>query len=487
MSKTMAHTDLETPIASAAANSASMPPSSIDELLNRARQLAEENSGPPSMVEISLPAAAIPQAGCAPTEELFVPRSPDSLYEASLTQSEVEELVLKYLLARGDASGRAIADQIALPFRLVEELLAQMKHDRLIAHRAAATMNDYVFQLNDIGRERAQRATTDCSYFGSAPVSLRDYIISVKAQSLNGQRADQRDLHRAFADLIIDSRILKNLGPAINSGKGMFLFGAAGNGKTSIAERVIDCFGGHIWLPRVLGIDGDIIRLFDPVNHVEVPLEDDGRMPDDFKIDKRWVRIKRPTVVVGGELTMENLEVTLNTTTGISEAPMQLKSNCGTLVIDDFGRQRMTTDELLNRWIVPLEKRYDFLNLASGKKLQVPFDQLVIFSTNLKPRDLVDEAFLRRIPYKIEVTDPTEENFYKLFEIMAKTLQVEYNLDAVQYLIETHYKKKGRLMRNCQPRDLLLQIKNLCIYEGRPAIMSTAAMDFAVDNYFSTM
>jgi len=488
MSKTTARTDLETPVASAAADSASIPPSSIDQLWNRAWQLAEETSGPSGRGEVTLSAAAIPKADYdTPAKEPFVPRSPDSFYEASLTQSEIEELVLKYLLARGDASGRAIADQIALPFRLIEELLAQMKYDRLIAHRGAAAMNDYVFQLNDIGRERARRVTTDCSYFGSAPVSLRDYIISVKAQSLNGQRADERDLHRAFADLIIDSRILKNLGPAINSGKGMFLFGAAGNGKTSIAERVIDCFGGHIWLPRVLGIDGDIIRLFDPVNHVEAPLEDDGGMPDDFKIDKRWVRIKRPTVVVGGELTMENLEVTLNTTTGISEAPMQLKSNCGTLVIDDFGRQRMTTDELLNRWIVPLEKRYDFLNLASGKKLQVPFDQLVIFSTNLEPRDLVDEAFLRRIPYKIEATDPSEENFYKLFEIMAKTLQVEYNLDAVQYLIETHYKKKGRPMRNCQPRDLLLQIKNLCIYEGRPAIMSTAAVDFAVDNYFSTM
>jgi predicted ATPase with chaperone activity len=281
--------------------------------------------------------------------------------------------------------------------------------------------------------------------------------------------------------------MLRKLGPAINSGRGMFLFGAAGNGKTSIAERVTAAFGKYIWIPRALGIDGDIIRLFDPVNHEEAPLEDESAMASATKIDQRWLRIKRPTIVVGGELTMDNLEVTLNTTTGISEAPMQLKSNCGTLVIDDFGRQRMTTDELLNRWIVPLEKRYDFLNLASGKKIQVPFDQLVIFSTNLEPRDLVDEAFLRRIPYKIEATDPSEENFRKLVEIMAKVVKVEYNAAAVDHLVENHYKKKGRPFRNCQPRDLLLQIRNLCLYENRPPAMTPEAMDFAVDNYFSVM
>jgi predicted ATPase with chaperone activity len=494
-------TNLGNPIGSALPNAEVAPPTtsnpkpapnakraSIDEVLKRVRQLTEGGGGAPSKTETSSQPSVIPGEGDdAPTDGEFLPRSPESIYEARLTESEVEELVLKYLLSRGDASGRDISDQIALPFRLVEALLAQMKRDQLIAHRGAAAMNDYIFQLSDIGRERARRSAADCSYFGTAPVALSDYIASVKAQSLNGQKANVEDLHRAFSDLIIDRRMLKNLGPAINSGKGMFLFGAAGNGKTSIAERVTACFGEHIWIPRALGIDGDVIRLFDPVNHVEAPLEDGHSLPHDFKIDKRWIRIQRPTIVVGGELTMDNLEVTLNTTTGISEAPMQLKSNCGTLVIDDFGRQRMTTDELLNRWIVPLEKRYDFLNLASGKKLQVPFDQLVIFSTNLEPRDLVDEAFLRRIPYKIEAIDPTEENFRKLIEIMAKIVKVEYNQDAVDYLIETHYKKKDRPMRNCQPRDLLLQIKNLCIYEDRPAIMSPEAMDFAVDNYFSVM
>ena len=184
---------------------------------------------------------------------------------------------------------------------------------------------------------------------------------------------------------------------------------------------------------------------------------------------------------------MANLEVTLNTSTGISEAPVQLKSNCGTLVIDDFGRQRMSTDELLNRWIVPLEKRHDYLNLANGKKIEVPFDQLVIFSTNLEPKDLVDDAFLRRIPYKIEVTNPSEEEFRDLFKMMAPSLGFDYQDDVVTYAIETHYKSIGRPMRCCQPRDLLTQIRNLCLYECRDPQMTNEAMDFAVENYFAVL
>ena len=196
-----------------------------------------------------------------------------------------------------------------------------------------------------------------------------------------------------------------------------FLFGFPGNGKTSIAERVTASFGKYIYIPRAISMDKDVVRLFDPMNHIEAPAEEtDGLLADDH-IDKRWVRIERPTIVVGGELTMDHLEIQYNATTGISESPVQMKSNCGTLVIDDFGRQRMSVDELLNRWIVPLEKRYDYLNTSNGKKVQVPFDQLVIFSTNLEPKDLVDDAFLRRIPYKIEVPNPSLQNFVKLFEI----------------------------------------------------------------------
>lgn len=221
--------------------------------------------------------------------------------------------------------------------------------------------------------------------------------------------------------------------------------------------------------------------------HEEAPVQEFEGLLDNRRIDHRWIRIRRPTIVVGGELTMDSLEVTLNTATNVSEAPVQLKSNCGTLVIDDFGRQRMTTDELLNRWIVPLEKRYDYLNLASGKKLQVPFDQLIIFSTNLEPKDLVDDAFLRRIPYKIEVTDPAESDFRELFKIMAPHLGVAYEEKALDYLVDTHYKQVGRPMRCCQPRDLLLQIRNYCRYVNREPVMSPENFDFAVENYFAVM
>ena len=263
--------------------------------------------------------------------------------------------------------------------------------------------------------------------------------------------------------------------------------GGPGNGKTSIAERVTNAFGEFVWIPRAIGIDGEIMRLFDPSMHEEAPLEASEGLIDDRKIDGRWARIKRPTIVVGGELTMDALEVTLNTATGVSEAPLQMKSNTGTLVIDDFGRQRMTTDELLNRWIVPLEKRYDFLNLSSGKKIQVPFDQLIIFSTNLEPKDLVDDAFLRRIPYKIEVTDPEEVAFRKLLKIMGKSLKIPYDQAAVDYVIEKHYKAVNRPFRCCQPRDLLLQIRNYCYYTKRDPVMSPETFDFAVENYFAVM
>jgi hypothetical protein len=423
-----------------------------------------------------------------PTDESgFIPLEPASLADAQLTPSAVEGLILKLFLSRGDTTGRQVSDHIKLPFRLIDELLRQMKADQLVVHKGAAPMNDYLYQLTDVGRERARRLADHCTYFGAAPVSLRDYMAAVSVQSLTRQHPTVDDLQRAFNDLLINPRMLRRLGPAINSGRGLFLYGAAGNGKTSIAERVTKAFGQYIWIPRAIGIDGEVIRLYDPNSHEEAPLPQDDGLLNQSHVDRRWIRIRRPTIVVGGELTMDNLEITLSTTTGISEAPMQLKSNCGTLVIDDFGRQRMSTDELLNRWIVPLEKRVDYLNLANGKKIEVPFDQLVIFSTNLEPKDLVDEAFLRRIPYKIEVIDPSEDEFRNLFRMMAPKLGFEYNEEAVSYLIEKHYRAVGRRMRCCQPRDLLMQVRNMCLYENRDMILDHDAVDFAVENYFAIM
>ncbi|MHB0956338.1 MAG: AAA family ATPase [Pirellulaceae bacterium] len=419
--------------------------------------------------------------------DVFTPREPQSLHEIGLSASEVESLILKLLLSRGDLVGRDVADHIRLPFVLVDEQLRQLKRDQLVVYRGSAAMNDYLYQLTDLGRERGRRQAEHCSYFGAAPVSLHAYIESVRAQSLEKQHPTQEDLERAFADLLISPRMLARLGPAINSGRGLFLFGAPGNGKTSIAERVTAAFGQSIWIPRAIGVDGEIMRLFDPMNHQELPTEKSEGLLDNSRIDRRWVQIRRPTIVVGGELTMDNLEVTQNKSTGTSEAPMQMKSNCGTLVIDDFGRQRMSTDELLNRWIVPLEKRYDFLNMANGKKIQVPFDQLIIFSTNLEPRDLVDDAFLRRIPYKIEVVDPTEEEFRELFRLMCKSLNIGFNEKAVDHLIDAHYRPLDRPFRCCQPRDLLLQVRNRCRYERREPELTIDTLDFAVETYFAVM
>ncbi|MEZ6118011.1 MAG: AAA family ATPase [Pirellulaceae bacterium] len=417
----------------------------------------------------------------------FVPPEPKSYREAGLSDTQVEELMLKYLLARGDAQGRQIADQLRLPFSLIDKTLRQLKFEQLVVYRDAAEVNDYQYQLTENGRERARRYSNDCSYYGSAPITLKDYIKSVKAQSIQGKHPTLADLKVAFSDLLINPKMLTRLGPAINSGRGMFLFGYPGNGKTSIAERVTKCFGDNIWIPRALGIEGEIVRVFDPNHHTEIPFGESNGLLADVKYDRRWAYIRRPTIIVGGELTMEQLELRLNTSTNVNEAPVQLKSNCGTLVIDDFGRQKMRTDELLNRWIVPLEKRYDFLNLPSGKSIQVPFDQLVVFSTNLEPKDLVDDAFLRRIPYKIEVENPSEEEFIELFKIMCPLMGFTYKEGPIRYLVDTHYLPVNRPFRCCQPRDLLLQVKNLCLYENRSPELTKESVDFAVDNYFAVM
>lgn len=456
----------------------------LDALLSRIRGL----TGAAEPAASAVPSTAAEPAPTPPDDsDSFVPIEPKSFRDAQLTDSEVEALVLKYLLARGDAVGRDIAEQIRLPFVLVDELLWKLKTDQLLVHRGSAPMNDYQYQLTDMGRERARRYAQTCSYFGSAPVALNEYIAAVAAQSLTSQHPSFDAVQQAFDGMLLNRRMLDRLGPAINSGRGLFLYGSPGNGKTSIAERVTRAFGQHIWIPRAIGVDGEIIRLFDPVNHIESPLKAGSGILDQSKIDKRWVRIERPTIIAGGELTMSALEVTINTSTGICEAPLQLKSNCGTLVVDDFGRQRMRVEELLNRWIVPLERRIDFLNLPNGKKINVPFDQLIIFSTNLEPRDLVDEAFLRRIPYKIEVIDPTEEEFHDLFRLFAPQMGFEYEAGPVEYLIQNHYKRIGRPFRFCQPRDLLLQVRNYCLYQNIPLELTNDYFDQACQNYFAVM
>lgn len=418
----------------------------------------------------------------------FFPRAPKSLKEAGVSDDDVGRMTIKLLAARGAHTGRKIAAQFRLTFPMVDEVLRDLRKEQFIVMKGEALAGDYSYVVTEKGMSFAKEFSRDCTYFGSAPITLAQYRASVKEQGIADQKVKADDLKRAFHDLQLEDELMQTLGPAVNSGRGMFLFGQPGNGKTSVAERVARSFGESIWIPRALGIDGQIIRVFDPSIHEEVGKNDPQLLRlDPVDVDQRWVRVRRPTVIAGGELTMSELEVTKDHNSGICEAPLQLKSNGGVLLIDDFGRQRMPVEELLNRWIIPLEKRYDLLNLPSGKKVQVPFDQLVIFSTNLEPKDLVDDAFLRRIPYKIEVPDPSPSQFHHIFQVMCKKLDIPYDQELVNWLINTHYITKHRPMRACHPRDILLQIKNLCTFEDRPAKMTKEALEFAMRCYFSVL
>lgn len=401
--------------------------------------------------------------------------------ETGLPQTLAEALVFKTLLAGGNMTSREVARSTALPGKPVLDILTALKMQQLVHYKDSASMGDFEYALTEAGRERARACMRQCAYVGPAPVILESYIESVNAQAIRLVRAKQADLRRAFGDLLLDEEMFRRLGPAINSGRGLFLYGRSGNGKTSIAERITDCFGDFVWIPYTLFCGGEIITLFDPETHTEAAPETYANN------DPRWVRICRPTIVVGGELTLDALELCHNRENNVSEASLQLKSNAGTLVIDDFGRQRVSPIDLLNRWIVPLEKRRDYLALANGRKVCVPFEQLIIFATNLEPRDLVDDAFLRRIPYKINITDPNEDEFRQLFETLAPRLQVELRPGAIDHLVEKHYKAASRPFRCCQPRDLLMQIVNAAAYNDHPPAATPEAFDAACENYFAVL
>jgi len=440
------------------------------------------SSGDPS----GLPAESDPAGGNG-SDIPFVPREPDSLAHAGLTEGLVESLILKFLAYAATATGRDIAGQIRLPFGIVGEVLRRLKGDRLVVYKGAGTVGDFLYAPTEAGFERARLHSRQCTYFGAAPVPLDQYARSVSAQSIHRRRPTMPDLRSAFGDLVLGEELFYQLGQAISSGLGIFLYGSPGNGKTSIAERITRALGETIWIPRALVVGNEIIRLFDPSSHEALPEEPPPRPGAGRRVDRRWVQIQRPTIVAGGELTMDLLDITYNPAMGLGEAPLQLKSNGGTLVIDDFGRQRITPAELLNRWIVPLEKRYDFLNLRTGRKVQVPVDQLIVFSTNLEPRALVDEAFLRRIPYKIDVADPTEPEFRELFKRVAAEMGIAHCAESIDYLLRRHYHETGRPMRFCHARDLLNQVRIYCEFLERSLAVTREALDMAAKNYFAIM
>jgi len=401
----------------------------------------------------------------------------------------VSDLLLRLLYNEGQVSLTRAAEVIRTHPRILDSLLEQMQYEHIVEVASAGTVGrmSYVYALTDAGRARAREAFERSAYVGPAPISLERYTQAILLQTEQAEVVRPDTVREALSELVLPDNFHRRIGPAINAGHSLFLYGPPGNGKSTIATCIARMLSGEspIWLPYSVTVAGQIITIFDPLIHRPASLSPERAALLD--VDRRWGLFHRPAVMVGGELTLEALELRYDEIAKFYEAPLQMKANGGMFLIDDFGRQRISPAALLNRWIVPLEKHVDFLSLPNGKKIQVPFDQLIIFSTNLEPKDLVDEAFLRRIPYKIEVTDPNEEEFRQLIVLLSEKMGIEYREEAVDYLIDTHYRSAGRAFRFCHPRDLLLQIRNFCAYHNTGAVLTSEALDLACENYFAIM
>ncbi|NCG17659.1 MAG: AAA family ATPase [Rhodobacterales bacterium] len=412
----------------------------------------------------------------------FIPRQPRTWDELGLDPQSCMQMVLRMMMGKSGASGKRMAKDAGLAWPLVRDIMNHLKDKKLVTYRSTTALGDFVSELTDAGYKKAIDSREVTQYEGIAPVAWEHYLKSVSAQALTLFNPGAAELKEAFSDLAISEDLLERLGPAVTSCKPLFLFGEPGNGKTSLAERMTTCFSDTIWIPHTLSISGHLVKLFDPAIHVVMP--NDPQVLADSRVDPRWIQIKRPTVIAGGELELGQLDVQYNDDTHVHEAPLQLKANCGTLVIDDFGRGKTTPKDLLNRWIFPLEKQIDFMRLPDGRKFACPFECLLVFSTNLEPKDLADEAFLRRIPYKVHVGDPDEFEYTDLMKLLANKMGVDVSERSIKYLIDRHYKMAKRPMRFCHPRDLLLQVIHLCEYRGVPKSAGPPEWDRVVSNYF---
>jgi hypothetical protein len=412
--------------------------------------------------------------------------APHTLEHTGLGADLVEQLLIKGLYG-GEASGIALSDRMCLPFSVFEPIVERARAERLIEVRGATgtTTSSYRYGLTDLGRDRARQYFEINQYVGAAPVPLAAYVDRMRALAASRGYIDRERLKNGFSHLVIGDGILEQLGPAVNANKALFLYGQPGNGKTVIGEGLGRTIGGEMYMPHAIDVDGAIITMFDPINHERVEEADDkSLLIAETSRDRRWVRIRRPVVIVGGELTLDMLDLTFNEGSKFYEAPLQLKANGGVLLVDDFGRQRIRPEDLLNRWIVPLESRIDYLTLHTGKKFQVPFDVLVVFATNLDPASLADEAFLRRIPYKIAVEDPSLEEYTRIFEMNCHKRGLKFHQVMVAYLHRRHYRPEGRPLRACQPRDLLDQVTALCRYRGSEPTITRELLDAACNSYF---
>ena len=432
-----------------------------------------------------------------------LPAEPTSIAETGLGMGFLTDLILKVVYFHGNITAQQISEVTKLPFLgVLDKVLEFLKLEEyvdIIGAQGGFSERAFQYVIATKGRLKVNEVLDRSQYAGAAPVPLNEYVAMVKRQAMGELVVDAHTVRDAFGGLVVNERMLDRIGPATNSARSLFLYGPPGNGKTTIAEGIANMLGGLVILPHAIEIDGQIIKLYDPLNHrvVDMPAAPASAAeppPPAFGIpssahgpaqpDRRWLVCKRPQVVVGGELILEQLELIFDPIAKVYEAPYQLKANGGLFLIDDFGRQKCRPQDLLNRWIVPLEKKVDYLALQTGKKLEVPFDVLIVFSTNLSPKDLVDDAFLRRIRHKIEVPNPSPDEYREIFKLVCKAKQIPYSDDGLRYLIQEHYLKIRRELRACHPRDLCDQILDEAKYRGVVPAMSKELIDHACEAYF---
>ncbi len=410
--------------------------------------------------------------------ESMGPPAPEEIADTGVSEGFLCDLALKHVAMLAEPTTSAVAERMCLPRTLTEELLQQLYREKLIEVRLQTTPGSTRYAMLDHGWERHARLQSVCGYTGPAPVSLKDYSHMMRLQAVPSRPASMETVRAAFRDLVLPDSLLQTLGCVINSRRSLFLAGLPGTGKTAVAERINGALPGAIWIPYAIEIDGQIIRLFDSHSHRAAPEE---QTPVEY--DRRWVHVERPLIIVGGELTLENTDLVWSDVARFYEAPFQMKSNGGTLVIDDFGRQRVAPTDLLNRWIVPLERRMDYLALHTGKKIEVPFEQLVLFSTNLDEKDLADEAFLRRMGYRAKVEPPTPAAYVEIFKRAAYTRGLRCDQQSLDHILN-NYMIEHRQMKACEPRDLLDRVTDICLFEGRTLELNPKLIDVAWRNYF---